>query len=241
MYFNTILHASSFELHRLNRAFWLLRAEIEIHALGVMLALSALVCTIPVIGLSKEDFQMLLGIAAQIAAVSTFCGLLGRFGCRNTGSKMLILFAVMLDVPVLCLSVATLAGLLVPWAVFWGEIPRLISFILTLNYLAELAEGASEPEIVGLFHQARRAVYLQVLIWPAMIFSTLGACAGVVAFACFVLPLVPMGLFGFGIYLFVRVVVNYSLGVRRLRKALALRIKELEEDGSSSSSIDWVS
>lgn len=240
MYFTTILHATTFELHRLSRAFWLLMAEIELHALGVMLVLSALVCTLPIIGLNKDDFQMLLGIAAQIAAVSTFSGLLGRFGCRNTGARWLILFAVLLDIPVLGLSVATLAGLLPPWAVFWGEIPRLISFILTLNYLSDLAEGASEPEIVDLLNQARKAVLLQLLVWPAVIFSALGACAGALALACFVLPLVPMGLIGFGIYLFVRVVVNYSLGVRKLRKAVALRIKELEEDESPSSSIPLI-
>lgn len=224
------------ELRRLRRALFLLIAEVEIHALGVMLAFSSVLCCLPFIGLGRDELLMFLWVAAQIGAASSLMGLVGRFGCRTVGVRKYVYGAVAMDLVVFLMGLVAITGLVPTWVVFWAEVPRLISFVLTLGYLTELAVGAKENEIAEVLRQTAKALLWQLGLWPAVVFTGLGACFGAMAFWCIVLPLVPLGLAGLGIYLFVRVVVNYAFAVRRLRAAVACNIKELEEGNMPSSS-----
>jgi hypothetical protein len=106
-----------------------------------------------------------------------------------------------------------------------------------LIYLTNLAEGASEPDIVLLLNQAKRAFLWQFIVWPGVVFTTVGACAAAVALACIVLPLIPLALLGLALFLFFKVVINYSHAIRKLRLAVKVRIKELEEGDLPSSSM----
>ena len=145
--------------------------------------------------------------------------------------------AVILDFVVLALGLIANLGIVPPWVVFWAELPRLFSFFLTLIYLTNLAEGASEPDIVLLLNQAKRAFLWQFIVWPGVVFTTVGACAAAVALACIVLPLIPLALLGLALFLFFKVVINYSHAIRNLRLAVKVRIKELEEGDLPSSSM----
>ena len=237
MYSPTILHAPVNELHRLRRALFLLVAEIECHALGAILAISSLIFSLPAIGLGRDELQIFLWLAAQIAAASTLAGLVGRYGCRKVGLRWPVFLAVILDFVVLALGLIANLGIVPPWVVFWAELPRLFSFFLTLIYLTNLAEGASEPDIVLLLNQAKRAFLWQFIVWPGVVFTTVGACAAAVALACIVLPLIPLALLGLALFLFFKVVINYSHAIRNLRLAVKVRIKELEEGDLPSSSM----
>jgi hypothetical protein len=68
-------------------------------------------------------------------------------------------------------------------------------------------------------------------------FTTVGACAAAVALACIVLPLIPLALLGLALFLFFKVVINYSHAIRNLCLAVKVRIKELEEGDLPSSSM----
>jgi hypothetical protein len=236
MYSPSIPEAPILELRRLRQALFLLVAEIEIHALGAILAFSALLFSMPIIGLGKDELLMFLWVAAQIGAASTLAGMVGRFGCRTVGAWKFVYGAVALDMVVFLIGLVAITGLVPTWVVFWAELPRLISFVLTLGYLTELALGASDNEIAELLRQTAKALLWQLGLWPAVIFTTLGACFGAVAFACIVLPLIPLGLICLGVFLFVRVIVNYSFAVRKLRAVVTRRINELEEGIVPSSS-----
>lgn len=236
----SIPEAPIVELRRLKRALFLLIAEVEIHALGVLLAFSALLCRIPFIGLGQDELLLFLWVATQVGAASTFAGMLGRFGCRTVGARKFVYGAVVLDLIVFLIGLVALTGFVSPWVVFWAELPRLMSFILTLAYLTDLAVGAGEKDIAELLRKTGKALLWQLGLWPAVFFTGLGACFGAVAFACIVLPLVPLGLAGLGIILFIKVVLNYAIAVRGLRALVAWRINELEEGlqpSSNSSSV----
>jgi hypothetical protein len=236
MHSTRIPEAPTDELRRLRRALFLLMAEVEIHAFGVILALTGLLCCLPFIGLGREELLLVLWVAAQIGAASTLVGMVGRFGCRKVGLRKFVYGAVALDFAVFLLGVVGISGLVPGGVVFWAELPRLISFILTLGYLTDLAVGAGETEIAELLRGAAKALLWQLMLWPAVVFTAVGACFGAFAFACIVLPLLPLALAGLGVYLFVRVVVDYAFAVRRLRAVVAWRINALEEGATPSSS-----
>jgi len=47
-----------------------------------------------------------------------------------------------------------------------------------------------------------------LMLWPVVVLTAVGVCFGAFAFACIVLPVLPLALAGLGVYLFVRVVVD---------------------------------
>ena len=225
----TILTATLTKLMMLRQGLWLLSAEIEGHALAVMMALATAVCTLPAIAVPREELLLVLWIAAQVATAGTLAGMIGRLRCRPVGKRWAIRTAVLFDLPVLALSLVHLISLAPPYLIFYGEIPRLLSFLFTLVYLRDLAEGAQEARAAELLLQVQMGVYWQFLIWPGMIIATVGACFLAIALFCVVAPLIPLALGGAGVVMFAKMVIRYSRAVHILQLAVTERLKALDE------------